>query len=139
MLQRVSFPPNLPKFLELCLGIFRSGIKPGNLSKNKALLAWLDVVSAASTKPYLENAVIEDVQADITVNAIGGWERIAFAQDERLGWLKKEFIENYMALEETSTAQIPRGVYRFKELVQYRQSSRSIENVLEIPTGNADE
>ena len=86
-----GFLPTPAEFRKYCIG------KTQNEEEQKAITAWSQMINAVRQYGTWSAIDFEDTAIAETIRMMGGWNRICASEDKEINWLRKEFIELYIA------------------------------------------
>lgn len=101
--------------------------------ESRAELAWNQIYHHITVKGPYKQLKLDDLQALAAVKAIGGMSVLSTADNEKMTWLKKEFISNYDTYENTPLEQLPSSLPGLVELQQHKiDQKQGLNSVLSI-------
>jgi len=90
--------------------------------EDKALITWMEIEHAIKSNGAYRNLELDDKLGLAAVSNMGTWESLCHTPLNQLQWKKKEFIENYKALDGTPTEMLP---MELKGIADYANSRKS--------------
>ena len=111
-------PANIMKFI--------SGTTKQNdqAVKDKAELAWHQVMDKIQRVGSYGSLSLDDKQAIAAVKAIGGWNKVSLATYDQITWMKKEFMLAYDTYENTPLDRLPSSLPGLVELQHHKCQDR---------------
>ena len=101
--------------------------------ESRAELAWSQIYYHITTHGPYRNLKMDDKQGLAAVKTIGGMNVLSTADNEKMTWLKKEFISQYDTLENTPLEQLPSTMPGLVELQQHKlEQKEGMKSILEI-------
>lgn len=89
--------------------------------EDKANIAWMEIEDAIKRVGAYGKLEMDDKLALMTVKNMGNWQSICHTPMDKMVWKKKEFIENYKALEHTPLDTLPKSLPGITDLTNQRR------------------
>lgn len=90
----------------------------------KANSAWLEIIQTMSSKGAYGNLELEDKQAIMAVKMLGSWRDLCHTDLNKLDFKKRQFLENYKDLENTSVENMPKSLPGLIDLDKQRKQNK---------------
>lgn len=89
--------------------------------EDKGNIAWMEIERAIARVGAYGTLEMDDKQALMAIKAMGSWQQLCHTSRDNLAWKKKEFIENYKALEHTPVEMLPHSLLGIEDLANQRK------------------
>ena len=88
--------------------------------EDRASIAWMQIERAIERVGAYGAIDLDDKTALMALKSIGSWSQLCHTKRENMGFKRREFIENYRALENTEIELIPKSLNGLEALIQQR-------------------
>lgn len=105
-----------PKPADLVRNIKADEIPPEMMAE----MAWMQIEDQMRRKGAYGSLKLDDKQALAAVKSLGSWQDLCHTNTDKLQWVKKQFVENYMTFENTPVEMLPSHLPGIEDLHNQR-------------------